>query len=70
MLIEKAYAKLYGTYRDIEGGYSSEALADLTGGLPGRLDINNASIEVWEKLKFFAKVRIFIVIKVAYDITL
>jgi Calpain family cysteine protease len=34
MLIEKAYAKLYGSYPNIEGGMIEEALADLTNGMP------------------------------------
>ena len=34
MLIKKAYAKLYGSYDAIEGGFESTALADLTGGIP------------------------------------
>jgi hypothetical protein len=29
MLIEKAYAKMYGSYPNIEGGLVDEALADL-----------------------------------------
>ena len=31
MLMEKAYAKIHGTYAAIEGGYESQAMADLTG---------------------------------------
>jgi len=34
MLLEKAYAKLHGSFKSIEGGFESEAMADLTGGLP------------------------------------
>lgn len=31
MLLEKAYAKVYGCYDEIEGGTTSEALYALTG---------------------------------------
>ncbi len=33
MLIEKAYAKLFGGYSNIEGGFVSQALAELSGGM-------------------------------------
>ena len=36
LLIEKAYAKMYGNYAKIKGGFVSEALCDLTNGYPER----------------------------------
>ena len=32
-LIEKAYAKHYGNYSHVEGGFANEAVEDLTGGV-------------------------------------
>ncbi len=39
MILEKAYAKMYGSYQNIEGGLVDAALADLTNGAPARLDM-------------------------------
>ena len=36
-MLEKAYAKLYGNFQNIDAGFVSFALADLTGGLPEML---------------------------------
>jgi hypothetical protein len=39
MIIEKAYAKLYGSYPIIEGGHVDVALADLTNGVPQKFNL-------------------------------
>jgi len=38
-LLEKAYAKFYGSYAAIEGGISMDAAVDFTGGIPQLVDI-------------------------------
>ena len=40
LLIEKAYAKLHGNYKSIEGGQAFEAMRDLTGAPSYVYDIN------------------------------
>ena len=41
-MIEKAYAKLHGSYEGIEGGMPIEAMVDLTGGLAERYELKNS----------------------------
>ncbi len=41
MILEKAYAKMHGYYKSIEGGFVDAALADLTNGAPSRLDMTD-----------------------------
>jgi len=47
LLLEKAYAKMYGSYDIIEGGFPSVALRDLTGAPYDFLESTNPD-EVWE----------------------
>jgi len=45
MLIEKAYAQYHGSYGEIEGGFTNEALEHLTGSSSDRSDPGDVSIE-------------------------
>ena len=40
-LVEKAVAKLHGSYEAIEGGMPIEAMVDLTGGLAERYELKH-----------------------------
>ena len=41
-LLEKAFAKLHGSYEGIEGGMPIEAMVDLTGGLAERYELKHS----------------------------
>ena len=51
MLLEKAYAKVYGNYEHIIGGQPYEAIKDLTGAPGYSLSHKKTNIdELWRKL--------------------
>ncbi|KAM4681225.1 calpain-14-like isoform 2-T5 [Amazona ochrocephala] len=49
-LLEKAYAKLYGSYEDLQFGQVSEALVDFTGGVNIRIKLAAAPHDLWDIL--------------------
>ncbi|XP_076473056.1 calpain-B-like [Babylonia areolata] len=49
-LIEKAYAKLHGSYEGIEGGTTMDAMVDLTGGLAERYSVTEYDPSVYQRI--------------------
>ena len=39
--MEKAYAKIHGSYESIDAGFMNEALVDLTGAAPGEVRVTD-----------------------------
>ncbi|XP_078398865.1 calpain-14-like [Cetorhinus maximus] len=50
-LLEKAYAKLYGSYGDLHMGQISEALVDFTGGIKSLISLQNPPPDLWKRMK-------------------
>ncbi|XP_059696717.1 calpain-13 isoform X3 [Haemorhous mexicanus] len=50
-LLEKAYAKLQGSYQNLNGGYLSDALVDLTGGVQVQFSLKNPPPDLEEILR-------------------
>lgn len=54
-LLEKAYAKLYGTYESLDAGQTYDALVDMSGGLQEQFSIHELSGEDSENFWTFVK---------------
>lgn len=52
IILEKAYAKKYGSYSIIEGGFTDLALSELTNGIPEKIPIeeDTNTVKLWQKL--------------------
>ncbi|KAL7064439.1 hypothetical protein AAHC03_05663 [Spirometra sp. Aus1] len=48
-LMEKAYAKLNGSYANLSGGTQGEAMEDMTGGLSESIDLTKISVDMIRK---------------------
>jgi len=51
-LLEKAYAKFYGSYAAIEGGISMDAAVDFTGGIPQLIDVDKCADKIGNEKLF------------------
>ncbi|KAL1258141.1 hypothetical protein QQF64_011385 [Cirrhinus molitorella] len=50
-LLEKAYAKVCGSYGDLNAGFISEALVDFTGGAHMYYELNTAPGDLWKTME-------------------
>ncbi len=57
-LLEKAYAKLHGSYKALEGGLTIEAAVDFTAGIPELIDLTSTTM---------SEVEIFHLMKKSYE---
>ncbi|NP_001082852.1 uncharacterized protein LOC559822 [Danio rerio] len=54
-LLEKAYAKVCGSYSDMDAGVVSEALLDFTGGIHVRFELEKPPLDLWSLMDRAAK---------------
>jgi hypothetical protein len=47
MILEKAYAKMFGSFKNIVGGLVHVALADLTNGIPEMFALDDKEVKEW-----------------------
>ncbi|XP_074140836.1 calpain-14 [Sminthopsis crassicaudata] len=59
-LLEKAYAKLSGSYEDLQTGHVSEAFVDFTGGVTATIQLAKAPSDLWDILTRVAAKRALI----------
>ncbi|TRY92480.1 hypothetical protein DNTS_028185 [Danionella cerebrum] len=50
-LLEKAYAKVCGSYADMDAGHIADALKDFTGGPHMSIDLREASEKLWDVIR-------------------
>jgi calpain len=50
-LLEKAYAKLNGSYESLEGGHTTEAMEDFTGGISEMFLLNDVPYDFYDIIK-------------------
>lgn len=51
MLLEKAWAKVHGSYMRTEGGLTANACSHLIGLPSFRIDHETTGVEIWQSLK-------------------